>query len=50
MIRDFRPETKEKMLKYIEEMKDDSLWGAVKDFIGDLLLEIKHFFKYTMFG
>ena len=50
MIRDFRPETKETMLKYIEEMKDDSLWGAVKDFIGDLWLEIKHFFKYTMFG
>lgn len=50
MIRDFRPETKEKMLKYIEEMKDDSLWGAVKDFIGDLWLEIKHFFKYTLFG
>lgn len=50
MIRDFRPETKEKMLQYIEEMKDDSLWGAVKDFIGDLWLEIKHFFKYTMFG
>lgn len=50
MRRDFRPETKETMLKYIEEMKDDSLWGAVKDFIGDLWLEIKHFFKYTMFG
>ena len=50
MRRDFRPETKKKMLKYIEEMKDDSLWGAVKDFIGDLWLEIKHFFKYTMFG
>ena len=50
MRRDFRPETKEKMLKYIEEMKDDTLWGAVKDFIGDLLLEIKHFFKYTLFG
>ena len=50
MIRDFRPETKEKMLKYIEEMKDDTLWGAVKDFVGDLWLEIKHFFKYTLFG
>lgn len=50
MIRDFRPETKETMLQYIEEMKDDSLWGAVKDFIGDLWLEIKHFFKYTLFG
>lgn len=50
MIRDFRPETKEKMLKYIEEMKDDSLWGTVKDFIGDLWLEIKHFFKYTLLG
>ncbi|MCI7743188.1 MAG: hypothetical protein MSO56_13060 [Clostridiales bacterium] len=50
MRRDFRPETKKKMLKYIEEMKDDTLWGAVKDFIGDLLLEIKHFFKYTLFG
>lgn len=50
MIRDFKPETKEKMLQYIEEMKDDSLWGTVKDFIGDLWLEIKHFFKYTMFG
>lgn len=50
MVRDFRPETKEKIIGYIREMTDEGFWVSVGDFFGDIWLSVKHFFKYTVLG
>ena len=44
MIRDFSESAKQKLLAYVKDVTETTVWGKLGDIIGDIGLQVQHWF------